>query len=629
MGNWAMGDWEWEFRWKTSLDLLDQDLLSDLIESLRQVNLSSTEDQWCWRHEIGGSFSVKSAYLVLEDKARLQRPLPGIDFLNLARVWDSWATSKVIVFSWQLLQDRIPTRQNLRRRQVLVGATDSSCVVCGAVEESVDHIFVSCDRISSVWYRVSRWLGVEYVSPSSIMQVFESFFGLGVGCRVRLGFILVWHAVVWTIWTSRNDIIFAAMKNEITELPDCVISNIFSKLCLKDLVKTSTLSKQWLHEWGFKMDLNFDMHNIFHNNTIQYLQEDLSLFQSGFVTRLNEFMLHYQGAIIRSIRVNFPLGDEHSYVIDSLISQGIAKGANRIELLFLHDAEADDLIPKIEPYKFSFTLLSDTDSLKYLHLEKCLIVEPMDFSGLKNLTTLVLHQVVVNQDMIHGLFSNCTHLGDFTLNACNLKSDLKIISSTLFHLNIVHIKRKKNIDIIASNLSSFDYSYTHKYAEHKLNIKAPMLSKCSYKGSQISKRFGFSGIKNVTTIVFDGLKKCLVPHIPLLFSECLHLENVTFKNCRMLRKLAIISAKLLHLNLIDCGDMGYTSPYRIDIDAMNLSSFECSYDISTTFCINAPKLLKVFWNATKREPNLNHFGLLARLHQIENLAITINHSQVS
>ncbi|GAU12686.1 hypothetical protein TSUD_121780 [Trifolium subterraneum] len=23
MGNWAMGEWEWEFRWKTSLDLLD------------------------------------------------------------------------------------------------------------------------------------------------------------------------------------------------------------------------------------------------------------------------------------------------------------------------------------------------------------------------------------------------------------------------------------------------------------------------------------------------------------------------------------------------------------------------------------------------------------------------------
>jgi hypothetical protein len=31
-------------------------------------------------------FSVKSTYLVLEDRVRLQRTLPGIEFANLARV---------------------------------------------------------------------------------------------------------------------------------------------------------------------------------------------------------------------------------------------------------------------------------------------------------------------------------------------------------------------------------------------------------------------------------------------------------------------------------------------------------------------------------------------------------------
>jgi hypothetical protein len=96
----------------------------------------------------GGTFSVKSTYLVLDKRAMPQRILSGEDIENLARVWDSWASPKVIVFSWQLLQDRIPTRQNLRRRRVLVGTTDTSCAFCGAVGESVDHLFVSCDRIS-------------------------------------------------------------------------------------------------------------------------------------------------------------------------------------------------------------------------------------------------------------------------------------------------------------------------------------------------------------------------------------------------------------------------------------------------------------------------------------------------
>jgi hypothetical protein len=139
----------------------------------------------------GGTFSVKSTYLVLDKRAMPQRILSGEDIENLARVWDSWASPKVIVFSWQLLQDRIPTRQNLRRRRVLVGTTDTSCAFCGAVGESVDHLFVSCDRVSPIWYRITRWLGIEYVSPNIIMQVFESFFGIGVVCGVRLGMVLI------------------------------------------------------------------------------------------------------------------------------------------------------------------------------------------------------------------------------------------------------------------------------------------------------------------------------------------------------------------------------------------------------------------------------------------------------
>jgi len=111
------------------------------------------------------------------------------------------------------------------------------------------------------------------------------------------------------------------LKSDLPELPDCVISYIFSKLSLKVSVKTSTLSKRWLHEWGFRMDLNFDFHNMFDfdfpnmfefdNNTImQKLQESFPLFESEFYTRFDQFMLHY------------------------------AKGVKRIELLFTSFSEA-------------------------------------------------------------------------------------------------------------------------------------------------------------------------------------------------------------------------------------------------------------------------------------------------
>ncbi|KEH23797.1 hypothetical protein MTR_7g095310 [Medicago truncatula] len=225
-----------------------------------------------------------------------------------------------------------------------------------------------------------------------------------------------------------------------------------------------------------------------------------------------------------------------------MISKGITKGAKRIELLF--SSETNDPINFLYPYsllyKFSFTLLSDTDSLTYLHLQSCYLLAPFDFSGFKNLRTLLVLQLLnVNQNLLQGLFSNCIHLVNFTLDQCDLNSDLKITSPTLFHLNIVNcgdqLGRVRNIDIIASNLSSIEYSFNSSYPLHihMMNIQAQILSKFSYRSSQIStyrggqftNAFEFSGLKNVTTIVFDGIQRCLQDDvIPLLFSECLQLE---------------------------------------------------------------------------------------------------------
>ncbi|KEH23798.1 putative F-box domain-containing protein [Medicago truncatula] len=207
------------------------------------------------------------------------------------------------------------------------------------------------------------------------------------------------------------------------ELPDCILSIIFSKLGLKDLVKTSALSKRWLQEWRLRMDLNFDLQNMFElrYNTVQELPKSLPLlqgFQSEFAKRLDQFMLHYQDDMISSIRVNFPLGDEYRSVIGRLISQGIAKGAKSIELLLSYETNDRDFVVEIEPYKFSMTLLSHTDSLTNLHLQKCCLVAPMDFSAVSLPTARVppsqsnplLQDVAVRQQWCAWLFSRRHHL---------------------------------------------------------------------------------------------------------------------------------------------------------------------------------------------------------------------------
>ncbi|MCI60666.1 cytochrome P450, partial [Trifolium medium] len=70
-----------------------------------------------------------------------------------------------MVFSLQLLQDRIPTRVNLFRRGVLPDPGGTICVFCGVYGECSAHLFVTCAILSYVWYSIARWLGWEVVMP--------------------------------------------------------------------------------------------------------------------------------------------------------------------------------------------------------------------------------------------------------------------------------------------------------------------------------------------------------------------------------------------------------------------------------------------------------------------------------
>ena len=259
----------------------------------------------------------------------------------------------------------------------------------------------------------------------------------------------------------------------------------------------------------------------------------------------------------------------------------------------------------------------------------------MDFSGFKNLRTLVLHLVDVKQKLLQSLCSSYSHLVDFTLDDCQFTSSVIINSPTLLCLNIVNyeVYIEKFITIIASNLSSFEYSCNDGYGflVHPINTKAHMLSKFSFRGSGFFEPVGFSGLKNVTTIVLDGLIENLSMYIlPYLFFECLQLEDVTFKNCLHIGSIEITSPKLRHLKIIDCG-CGWAddSPSEIAIDALNLSSFEYSAQSTRIISFTAPKLSKVFWSTALRKDALHLFNPIAIFPHIENLSMLINPLMVS
>jgi len=57
---------------------------------------------------------------------------------------ESDANKIVVVFSWKLLLDRIPTKRNLLIRNVANPAISTDCVWCEGVLETSSHLLLHC-----------------------------------------------------------------------------------------------------------------------------------------------------------------------------------------------------------------------------------------------------------------------------------------------------------------------------------------------------------------------------------------------------------------------------------------------------------------------------------------------------
>jgi hypothetical protein len=61
-----------------------------------------------------------------------------------------------------------------------------------------------------VWLDVFKWIGVPLIIPPSIISLFELILGVAKHAKIRNGFLMIWHATLWSIWKARNNAIFAS-----------------------------------------------------------------------------------------------------------------------------------------------------------------------------------------------------------------------------------------------------------------------------------------------------------------------------------------------------------------------------------------------------------------------------------
>lgn len=139
------GNWNFCLGSHVSEEVQTQEqLLREELEQQGQLR-EDQEDEVVWKWTKEGKFTVKSFY-----NERVGGPYIGME---ISKVWTIKAPTRVQVFIWFMLQDKILTIQNLKRRG---WEMPNRCSLCCKQEETVKHMFMLCQYTKRVMQMVER-----------------------------------------------------------------------------------------------------------------------------------------------------------------------------------------------------------------------------------------------------------------------------------------------------------------------------------------------------------------------------------------------------------------------------------------------------------------------------------------
>ncbi|GKV32054.1 hypothetical protein SLEP1_g40687 [Rubroshorea leprosula] len=160
MGGWHNDIWKWSLHWRRSLFSWEEHQELELLKEINEKTIArGRPDQRIWTHSKDGSYTTKSAYQILAAEHRNSQ-----QGLALQKVWNPLILSKISAFSWQLLQGKIPTKDNLMKRGVIQAPGECRCELCGAREENSSHLFVQCKVARDLWSACYKWWGIKTVT---------------------------------------------------------------------------------------------------------------------------------------------------------------------------------------------------------------------------------------------------------------------------------------------------------------------------------------------------------------------------------------------------------------------------------------------------------------------------------
>jgi len=168
VGMWEESEWQWNLRWRRNRFEWEIPLETELGMLISRVTLKKDEqDKQVWRRDESGNFTVKSAYKCLEE------PDGGTQIFPFGYLWKTKAFPNVLITAWRVLLGRLPTRECLSKRGVMVNTTE--CALCQSKEETCQHLFIECKYAVRVWNLCFRWVGIWSAQHNNLRINFEGF----------------------------------------------------------------------------------------------------------------------------------------------------------------------------------------------------------------------------------------------------------------------------------------------------------------------------------------------------------------------------------------------------------------------------------------------------------------------
>ena len=146
MGSHKEEGWEWNFNWRRNLFDSEASMAAEFLEETGLISVQQHgADSWIWKQHSSGIYSTNTAYKFLMEEIRGD-PVDG----SFVFLWKLKIPPKAKIFTWRLIKDRLPTKLNLRGRQVEI--TDPMCLLCNNSEEDAAHLFFNCSKVLPLWW---------------------------------------------------------------------------------------------------------------------------------------------------------------------------------------------------------------------------------------------------------------------------------------------------------------------------------------------------------------------------------------------------------------------------------------------------------------------------------------------